>query len=98
MQPAQRTPLLSVTVEEYGKNKKRLLAREVGSFAGFLPLWFPGLCVRPVENWDLSELILPVSWSGPVVVAWNDGGRSARMNYKPGKSREKAKEWPLGAR
>ena len=33
--------------------------------------------------------------SGPVILLWRGmTGGSARMNYKPGKSREKAKEWP----
>jgi len=48
MQPTQRTPLLLVSVEEYDKNKNQLLAREAGSFAGFLPYCFSGICVSPV--------------------------------------------------
>ena len=82
------------------RSGSRLFCREVGSFAEFLSFCFSGRFARPVEMWAFrfSELAFPVSWSDPVVMAmvmaWDDGGRSARMNYKPGKSWEKADEWP----
>ena len=56
------------------RTKKRLLARKIRFFCRLLAVLVPGTLCSTRRNGDLSELILPVYWSGPVVMAWDDGG------------------------
>ena len=98
--PCASTLLVGIWGNVRIRSRSRLFCREAGSFAERSVL-LPASCCFAYRDFvfDPSKCgpfgtYFPVSWSGPVVMARDDGGRSARMNYKSGKSRERAKEWP----
>ena len=98
--PCASTLLVGIWGNVRFRSRSRLFCREAGSFAERSVL-LPASCCFAYRDFvfDPSKCgpfgtYFPVSWSGPVVMARDDGGRSASVNYKSGKSRKRAKEWP----